>query len=78
MNLNPFALCPALLEACFNNPNDPTTVDSVTQIIDQLLQCSQDENLMDLAKETGIQSYSSIPHEQRTEKINILVSFIIS
>lgn len=73
VNLNPFALCPALLESCYIKPTDTTTVDSISQIIDQLLQCNQNDNLMDVAKETGIQFYSSIPHEQRTDKINILV-----
>lgn len=77
VNLNPFVQCPALLESCYIKPTDSTTLECITQIIDQLLQCNQNDNLMDMAKETGIQFYSSIPHEQRTDKINILVISIV-
>lgn len=38
------------------------------------MQCPPDETLMDTAKETGQQMYSSMPHEERVEKINLMVS----
>lgn len=72
-NLNPFSLCPSLLESCYVKPPEQAITENITQIIEQLLQCNQNDNLMDMAKETGIQYYSTIPHEQRTDKINILV-----
>lgn len=36
--------------------------------------CPPDESLMDAAKETGQQMYSSMSHDERVEKINLMVS----
>lgn len=38
------------------------------------MQYPPDESLMDASKETGQQMYSSMPHEERVEKINLMVS----
>lgn len=38
------------------------------------MQCPPDEALMDAAKETGRQMYTNMPHEERVEKINLMVN----
>lgn len=40
------------------------------------MQCPPEESLMDAAKETGQHMYSSMPHDERVEKINLMVSIL--
>nr|CAI5826053.1 unnamed protein product [Callosobruchus analis] len=69
--INPFGMCPDVLDEVQRNPAEAT--DSVNRLLEQVMQCPPDEALMDAAKESGRQMYVNMPHEEKVEKINIMM-----
>ncbi|XP_072392381.1 PDZ domain-containing protein 8 [Diabrotica undecimpunctata] len=69
--INPFLMCPEVLEEVQKNPAEAS--DCINRLLDQVMQCPNDESLMDAAKETGRQMYSHLSHEERVEKINLMM-----
>jgi hypothetical protein len=70
-NLNPFCLCPSVLEDVQKKPDEAS--ESVNRLLEQVMLCPADESLMDVAKETGKQLYVNLSHEEKVEKVNIMV-----
>lgn len=70
--VNPFTMCPSVLEEVQKRPDEAG--ESVNKLLEQIMLCTADEELMDAAKETGQQFYTSIPHEEKVEKINLMVT----
>lgn len=64
-------MCPGILEEVQKNPSEAG--ENVNKLLEQIMQCASDEALMDAAKETGRQLYANMPHEERVEKINLMV-----
>ncbi|CAG9828035.1 unnamed protein product [Diabrotica balteata] len=64
-------MCPEVLEEVQKNPAEAS--DCINRLLDQVMQCPNDESLMDAAKETGRQMYSHLSHEERVEKINLMM-----
>lgn len=75
VTINPFLICPEILDEVHNKPCEAS--DSVARILEQVMSCPSDETLMDVAKETGKQLYSNMPHEEKVEKINTMVNIVI-
>ncbi|RZC35179.1 PDZ domain-containing protein 8, partial [Asbolus verrucosus] len=71
-NINPFTLCPSALEDVQKNPNEAS--ECVNKLLEQVMLCPADESLMDIAKETGKQLYVNMPHEEKVEKINVMMT----
>ncbi|XP_018569402.1 PDZ domain-containing protein 8 [Anoplophora glabripennis] len=71
VSINPFGMCPGVLDDVQKNPSEAS--DNVNKLLEQIMQCAPDEALMDAAKETGRQLYVSMPHEERVEKINLMM-----
>ncbi|KAJ8927760.1 hypothetical protein NQ314_019764 [Rhamnusium bicolor] len=71
ISLNPFIMCPGVLEEVQQNPSEAG--ENVNKLLDQVMQCPPDEALMDAAKETGKQMYANMSHEERVEKINVMM-----
>ncbi|CAH1154690.1 unnamed protein product [Phaedon cochleariae] len=71
ISINPFALCPDVLEEVQKNPGE--ALDNVNRLLEQVMQCPPDELLMDAAKETGQQMYAHMTHEERVEKMNVMM-----
>lgn len=72
--MNPFVLCPGVLDDVQKQPNEAG--ENVNKLLEQVMLCVADESLMDVAKETGMQLYAGMPHEERVEKINLMVSCV--
>lgn len=70
---NPFSLCPAALDEI---QNAQESHDAVNKLLDQMLICATDENLMESARESGRQLYATMVSDERIEKINAMVSRI--
>lgn len=75
-NINPFALCPSVLEEVQKKPEEAS--ENVNRLLEQVMLCPPDESLMDVAKETGRQLYANMPHEERVEKVNVMVSIALA
>ncbi|XP_044259435.1 PDZ domain-containing protein 8 [Tribolium madens] len=71
-NINPFSLCPGVLEDVQKKPEEAS--ESVNRLLEQVMQCPPDETLMDVAKETGKQLYAHMPHEEKVEKVNVMMA----
>nr|XP_023021028.1 PDZ domain-containing protein 8 [Leptinotarsa decemlineata] len=71
VSINPFTMCPEVLEEVQKNPSEAS--DHVSRLLEQVMQCPPDEVLMDSAKETGRQMYCHLSHEERVEKINLMM-----
>ncbi|XP_068910314.1 PDZ domain-containing protein 8 [Tenebrio molitor] len=71
-NLNPFCLCPSVLEDVQKKPDEAS--ESVNRLLEQVMLCPADESLMDVAKETGKQLYVNLSHEEKVEKVNIMMA----
>ncbi|KAJ3664757.1 hypothetical protein Zmor_000302 [Zophobas morio] len=71
-NINPFSLCPSALEDVQKKPEEAT--ESVNRLLEQVMLCPADESLMDVAKETGRQLYVTMSHEEKVEKVNIMMA----
>lgn len=69
-------MCPEILDEVHSKPSEAS--DSVARLLEQVMSCPSDETLMDVAKESGKQLYSNMPHEEKVEKINTMVSITIS
>ncbi|XP_056649071.1 PDZ domain-containing protein 8 isoform X1 [Diorhabda sublineata] len=70
--VNPFLMCPEVLEEVQKNPAEAS--DCINRLLDQIMSCPNDETLMDAAKETGRQMYLHMSHEEKVEKINLIMT----
>lgn len=70
--VNPFALCPTALDEIQKNPQE--ACETVSRLLDQVMQCPSDETLMDNAKESGLKLYASLEPEEKKEKINLMMT----
>ncbi|XP_060526911.1 PDZ domain-containing protein 8 isoform X2 [Cylas formicarius] len=70
--LNPFTLCPAALEEVSRSPRDAS--ETVTTLLEQVMACPPDENLMDAAKETGQRMYVGLSRDEKLDKINLMMA----
>lgn len=68
-------MCPETLDEVNAKPSE--TSECITRLLDQIMACHVDESLMDMAKESGQQLYSTMPHQEKTDKINTMVSMRI-
>lgn len=68
---NPFLLCPEALDDVYTKPYEAS--DTVGRLLEHIMNCPADETLMDTAKESGKQLYANMTHEEKVEKINIMV-----
>lgn len=64
-------MCPGVLDDIQKKPLE--AAENVNKLLEQIMLCQPDEELMDAAKETGQQFYTNIPHEEKVEKINLMV-----
>lgn len=71
---HPFGMCSTILDDVQQQPDE--AADSISRMVEQVLQYPPDEALMDAAKETGMQQYVNIPHQAKVDKINFMVSTI--
>ncbi|XP_045460736.1 PDZ domain-containing protein 8 isoform X1 [Harmonia axyridis] len=69
--VNPFLMCPAVLEEIQNNPQE--SIEAINRLLEQVLLCTADEFLMDAAKETGQQLYNHLTYNERADKINVMM-----
>ncbi|KAL1491277.1 hypothetical protein ABEB36_011896 [Hypothenemus hampei] len=69
---NPFSYCPTALEDIYKNPEE--ALETVIRLLEQIMQCSPDENLMDQAKETGQKFYTSLGTDEKKDKINLMMA----
>lgn len=67
-------MCSTILDEVQQQPEE--AADSISRMVEQVLQYPPDEALMDAAKETGMQQYVKIPHQAKVEKINCMVSTV--
>ena len=72
INVNPFILCATALDEVQKNPAEASQF--IIQLLEQIMTCTSDESLMDMAKETGQQLYVNISAEEKSEKINSMAS----
>ncbi|CAH1188292.1 unnamed protein product [Phyllotreta striolata] len=71
-NANPFVTCPEVLDEVQRNPAEAS--DAIDKLLEQVMQCPNDETLMDAAKDTGRSMYAHLSHEERVEKMNLMMS----
>ncbi|XP_044760980.1 PDZ domain-containing protein 8 isoform X2 [Coccinella septempunctata] len=71
-NVNPFLMCPAVLEEIQKNPQE--SIEAINRLLEQVLLCPADEYLMDAAKESGQQLYNHLTYNERTDKINVMMT----
>ncbi|CAH1984816.1 unnamed protein product [Acanthoscelides obtectus] len=69
--INPFGMCPEVLDLVQRYPLEAT--ENVNRLLEQVMQCPPDEGLMDAAKESGRTMYVNMPHEEKVEKINLMM-----
>lgn len=73
--MNPFQTCPEVLEEIWKNSE--ADADIIPKLLEQIMLYPQDDSLMTIAKETGLQLYTSIPQHEKAEKINLMVNLFL-
>ncbi|CAG9766081.1 unnamed protein product [Ceutorhynchus assimilis] len=69
---NPFLLCSTALDEVQKNPAE--AYETVSKLLEQVMQCPSDETLMDNAKESGQKMYANLSVEEKKEKINLMMA----
>lgn len=64
-------MCAYILEEIQKQQDDAG--EHISKLLDHLMSCIMDENLMDAAKESGKQLYASMNQDDKTQKINLMV-----
>lgn len=67
---NPFNICQNALDEIQNQQEASETIN---KLLEHIISFPADENLMDAAKESGKQLYANMPHDDKVEKINLMV-----
>ncbi|XP_017773044.1 PREDICTED: PDZ domain-containing protein 8 [Nicrophorus vespilloides] len=70
---NPFSLCPSALDEIQADCTQDM-YECITRLLEQILLYSSDENLMEIAKETGRQLYSSMQEDEKMDKITAMMT----
>lgn len=66
-------MCKTILEEVQKQNEEPS--ECISRLLDHVMSCAMDENLMDVAKETGKQLYANMSQEDKIDKINLMVKF---
>ncbi|KAF7286725.1 PDZ domain containing 8 [Rhynchophorus ferrugineus] len=72
VSLNPFAMCPTALDEVQKNPQE--AAETVSRLIEEVMQCPPDETLMDQAKECGQKMYAALGRDDKVDKINLMMA----